>query len=712
MKHFYLKLFFLLTFFYLFLPEKTMAQTCAGYDATVISEASQNCDNTLRPHQPINFSINNVPDLDSVIWVWDDGKSVTTTGTNTTKTYNLAKTYTVEVTRYFSNNCSDVAQKNITVESAITTEALNCEKINRPLQSIKFAPANTSGIDSMKWKFGDNSSLSVYNTNPVEKAYDVSGFYNVWLIRHFSACVDSSMLIVGVNQGLIKITDTTEKCTNEKIEFTTDANQVAFIDSIHWKWGDNTDTSLYNLDPIDKSYEKNGIYEVKLYRYFNTACVDSVKKEVPVYGFPEISALRLDPAPGCASKYESLELSYNKPLAPSTTVSVGFGDGSPTKIYTYDDIVSQSIGHNYTSSSCGKSVVVNQIDTICNNCFAILLFAKNSCGSALSPSFASPLAIEVSSAPDIHFDLGISESLIRDDEGNFNTCWDTIMVSDTSMHGIGIGCSPANDTVYWSFKDVTSNTIVFEETIAGTGTASRDTLSIPFNSKGHYMMYLSQKNACGTNTDSALIKIAEEPKVSFVMDRFYDCIPADITFINTSDTTLIESNWMFITNEDTIRAEKFVADTVLNDIKNLYLNEADYRVILAARDKFCRNEADTTFSFDQLCEDLYVPNAFMPDSPDPDLKTFKPVAINLISYKMEVFNLHGKLIWSSSKLENGSPAEGWNGTFKGDPCPQGTYVWKVSAKLDDGYTEDGVPWKGQKLETDKKRTVGTVSLLR
>ena len=102
---------------------------------------------------------------------------------------------------------------------------------------------------------------------------------------------------------------------------------------------------------------------------------------------------------------------------------------------------------------------------------------------------------------------------------------------------------------------------------------------------------------------------------------------------------------------------------------------------------------------------LYVPNALTPDANYGVIKEFLPAGKSLESYKLQIFDTWGNLIWETNSLdENGSPNIGWKGiNYKGIPVPQGVYVWKIEAKF-----TDGSPWKG----IDGNRKVGSVTLIR
>jgi gliding motility-associated-like protein len=109
-----------------------------------------------------------------------------------------------------------------------------------------------------------------------------------------------------------------------------------------------------------------------------------------------------------------------------------------------------------------------------------------------------------------------------------------------------------------------------------------------------------------------------------------------------------------------------------------------------------------------VIQGLFVPNAFVPEDQNPELRTFKPVGINLRKYKIEIFNRWGSVIWSSMKLDDeGSPAEAWDGTYKGKPMPVGDYIWLIEAEFKNGHK-----WQGSDVGDGNNKTYGTVTLIR
>ena len=87
---------------------------------------------------------------------------------------------------------------------------------------------------------------------------------------------------------------------------------------------------------------------------------------------------------------------------------------------------------------------------------------------------------------------------------------------------------------------------------------------------------------------------------------------------------------------------------------------------------------------------------------------FKPKGLSLKEYQLQIFSTYGQLLFESTALENGQPAEGWDGRYKGTILPQDVYVWKIRAIFYNGKAWEGVTDE----KTGKKSVMGAVLLLR
>jgi PKD repeat protein len=105
---------------------------------------------------------------------------------------------------------------------------------------------------------------------------------------------------------------------------------------------------------------------------------------------------------------------------------------------------------------------------------------------------------------------------------------------------------------------------------------------------------------------------------------------------------------------------------------------------------------------------LYVPNAMTPEYGDVANRVFTPKGFNIKSYRIQIFDTWGNILWQSSKLtDKGEPAESWDGYYKGVLLQQDSYVWKVDAV----FLDDSV-WPGQLYPSGEIKPTGTVTILR
>ncbi len=75
---------------------------------------------------------------------------------------------------------------------------------------------------------------------------------------------------------------------------------------------------------------------------------------------------------------------------------------------------------------------------------------------------------------------------------------------------------------------------------------------------------------------------------------------------------------------------------------------------------------------------LDIPNAFTPNN-DGKNDIFLAYGSNIRSFNMKIFNQWGEMVFESNDILNG-----WDGTFKGERQPIGTYVYVVEASFNDG----------------------------
>ena len=96
--------------------------------------------------------------------------------------------------------------------------------------------------------------------------------------------------------------------------------------------------------------------------------------------------------------------------------------------------------------------------------------------------------------------------------------------------------------------------------------------------------------------------------------------------------------------------------------------------------------AKDSIDYTPMMKGLYFPNTFVPNGITEEVRTFKGVGLGLKTYRLEVYDLYGNLVFYTTSLdENGSPNEGWDGRDQaGNMMPQDVYTWKAEAVFLDG----------------------------
>jgi gliding motility-associated-like protein len=69
---------------------------------------------------------------------------------------------------------------------------------------------------------------------------------------------------------------------------------------------------------------------------------------------------------------------------------------------------------------------------------------------------------------------------------------------------------------------------------------------------------------------------------------------------------------------------------------------------------------------------IYVPNTFTPGGDDDINPVFKAYGGNVKTFEMYIFNRWGELIYTIQEF-----SDSWDGTYNGEECQDGTYVWKA-----------------------------------
>ena len=422
-----------------------------------------------------------------------------------------------------------------------------------------------------------------------------------------------------------------------------------------------------------------------------------------MYGAPGVKPSIIDPLVSCAEVTQTFRLTIGKPVRSDLEVTWDFGDGTQKEEWGADK-VDEIISHTYTRSTCQKNFTI-QGNPICTNCIGVIVLARNGClDETDAPRFGIEAPIMVYNKPVVDFGL-TADSVFYDEETDiYHICtpglWET---ENNTESGKGEGCE-YNDTLLWEVHNLEGELLWSQESRCESEDC--DSLyNIMFEGRGLYSFSLTQRNNCGSDTKTIMVNLRDKPQVYFDIGGSIECYPAYVHFRNLSSDELEYYKWDYGDESEIDSLPGF------QDVEHLYIDEGEYKVSLTSEDLYCTNIYDTTLVFNKLCEDLYVPNAFIPESSDERFREFKPIAHRLLEYKMEIYSLMGELLWTTTEIVDGQPQYGWDGKFNDKECPTGMYMWKIDATFLDGMGYTRV-WKGQYDDNDKRRRMGKLALIR
>jgi gliding motility-associated-like protein len=106
------------------------------------------------------------------------------------------------------------------------------------------------------------------------------------------------------------------------------------------------------------------------------------------------------------------------------------------------------------------------------------------------------------------------------------------------------------------------------------------------------------------------------------------------------------------------------------------------RYILTVKDEFGCIGADSMHIIHKEClTSVFIPTAFTPNA--DGLNDLFKATVNgkAISFELKIYNRWGVLVFSTS-----DPAKGWDGFYKGEPQPSGTFVWYCNYHVEEVRT--------------------------
>ncbi|MFW0714622.1 PKD domain-containing protein [Pedobacter sp. N23S346] len=514
--------------------------------------------------------------------------------------------------------------------------------------SVKFRNTSTSLTDAtFRWNFGNGTSSNLAEPADVVYAADLTGrdiTYTITLEATTPCGVSRQSSTVLVKAAPISIFSPDKTAGCSPFTVTFSNTSPGNNGTYTYDFGDGT-----TITKTDKSSVSH--------TYTTIAVTNYVVKMLAVNecGSNE-SSYTINVAPNNITAELVVNSNQLRGCAPFKVDFFNNTKGANTFVYDFGDgstvvrnIAPETISHTFTRA--GR--------------YRVTLYASNDCSNASTVE-----EIEVLEQPEVSF--------IADKTSG---C-DGFMVKfkNNSKNAIGY---------MWDFGDGTTST-AFEPTHT-------------FNGAGrNFIVSLTATNTLGctnTVTSSSPISVVAPPVAGFtVLPGNEISIPNYAFGFKDSSTGAVSWEWGFGDG----------AVSTLQNPNHTYGNEGTYTVTLKVLNtEGCSAITVQSVRIIGVPGYLNVPNSFMPASAKNEIRVFQAKGRGIQEWKMSVFNKWGQQLWESSKLDDGAPLEGWDGTYKGKEQPQGVYYWKIDVKF-----INGSEWKGMTYNSSPPKKTGVIYLIR
>lgn len=663
---------------------------------------------------PLTLLFNNQTIGSGSDYFWDFGDGTTSTVVQAFNHtfYTGTEDTTYIITLIASNQCgADTIQHSVLVHPNTVTAFFNTDATTgcAPL-TVNFTNYSSGG-SNITWSFGDGN---IANVPDPTHTFTAAGTYTVYQYVNNGCSYDTTSIQVTVYPaaGLSFTAAPTTVCVDQPITFTnTSTNSSGY----EWSFGDSATSTL--TSPVH-AYDLAGTYTVILSGTSTTwDCPASVTSTVTVLSLPAVQ-FAPDVTFGCVP----LTIAFQNNTSNASFYEWRFGDGntsagaSPSHTFTSPGIYQVKLVAR--NSNCSDSMTV-QVEVYPEPSAAFTLSSPYSCTAPATVTLTN----NSTGATGYTWDLGNGQtSALNDptvtfnDYGIYNIILEAVNAfgcKDSAVFTFGVYETPVVaftpstqvgcEDLAVTFTNQTQSGNIYYWTFGDGDTSSFATPTAVYETPGTYTVTLvavNRETCADTLQMTGNILVHPSPVASFTYEQKYteDGTPnGSIEFVNTTSGG-VTYDWSF---GDGLGSEEVHPS-------HQYSIDGDYSVRLIAENQHQCSDTSTQVINVEYFQGLHVPNAFIPASLFPDLQTFLPKGKNLKEYHIQVFNTWGSLLWESTAIDAyGSPAEGWDGSFNGVPCPQDVYVWKVRASF-----ENGSIWKGKRYPGGEIRNTGTISLIR
>ncbi|KIO78546.1 hypothetical protein TH53_02945 [Pedobacter lusitanus] len=535
-----------------------------------------------------------------------------------------------------------------TIENVVPAFTQSAKEGCGPLK-VTFINTSTSLTSAtFKWDFGNGITTTDVMPGQITFSPDPQGKDTTYMVSLTSTTACGKTTVV--NSVFVKAKpvslfspDKTVGCSPMKVTFSN--TSPGGTNTYYYDFGDGTLLTKTDKLPVEHTYVTGAVKDYIVRMLAKNEC-------------------------GSEESFYTIRVSPNT-ILPELVVNASEKEGcAPLKVNFYNNSKgASSFKYDFGDGSTlvtrsAPEVVTHTFNT--SGTFTVTLTASNGCSDTTTTE-----TVKVLPQPVVSFTADVT----------LGCPGLPVQFKNTSVGGVGY---------LWDFGD-------------GTTSGELEPKHIFSSGQEFYTVSLKATNTLGcTNT--------------LVMNEYIHIVPPPVASFNVLPSTLISiPDYTFrfqdeSTGNPTIWSWDF-GDKQLSALKNpshTYPDTGTYVVTLrVTNQQGCFTTTFKKVTIVGVPGYLFVPNSFIPGSETPELRVFKAKGSGIKTWKMSIFNKWGQSLWETTKLDEGRPADGWDGIFNGSPVPQDVYFWKIDVQL-----INGTEWKGMTYDSSAPKRTGIIHLIR
>ncbi|MBI3501887.1 MAG: PKD domain-containing protein [Bacteroidetes bacterium] len=547
--------------------------------------------------QTVTFTNTSVPAAVSANWNFGD--ATTSATINPSHTYTAAGTYTVTMTATDASGCTGTIKNTIVVNQTPTANFIADTMVACSVPfTVNFTNTSTGGA-TYSWNFGDGNTSTLQNPT---HTYTATGTYNVTLtVTNANGTCNATItknafiLISPPVANFIHVPDS--GCVPLTVNFTsTSSSAIDPIVIYAWNFGDGGNSALQN--PVH-TYTATGVYSVTLTITTQNGCTATlICNNCIKVGTPPVANFGAVPDTICFGLPINF---YDSSSVPVTGWYWNFGDGGNSTLqnptHTYADTGTYQVYLIAYNNGCSDTSAIKNVVILppkaqftytlsCVNYYTVGFTSTSEGADSLVWNFGDGTIDSSNTTNPVHtygvrgpFTVTLTAYNYSSGCNNVYTASFTIaepIASFTVANTFGCypftanftGTSQDANSVWWNFGD--------PSTIADTSIINNPAYTYTATGQYPVTLIITDVNGCKDTVTDTLGALGPYPY--FYADTLTGCRPLLVTFIDTSVSDSVITQWIWNFGDGTI-------DTTYNDsIIHTYTTPGNYNVTMQITD--------------------------------------------------------------------------------------------------------------------------------